>query len=149
MRLGPKKGGGRIGGFFCPCYIPHHSLLFPLPGCAPKLIPVSPQNLLRARAEARATGQLGWRSRVPGGPHGVGVGTRIPLVSVSAPGHRILVPPPGAPRAQRRLWTTGLFLPIFHSVPCIISWTDVPMQCSSVPPLTRPYMVVALLLFTR
>lgn len=52
----------------------------------------------------------------------------------------------------RLLWcsfTMGLFLPIFHSVPCIISWTDVPMQCSSVPPLTRPYMVVALLLFTR
>lgn len=30
-------------------------------------------------------------------------GTRIPLVSVSAPQRWILVPPPGAPRAQRRL----------------------------------------------
>lgn len=48
-------------------------------------------------------GQPGWRSWVPGGPHGVGRGTRISLVSVSAPGHRILVPPPGAPRARRRL----------------------------------------------
>lgn len=27
----------------------------------------------------------------------------FPLVSVSAPRHRVLVPPPGAPRAQRRL----------------------------------------------
>lgn len=48
-------------------------------------------------------GQQGWRNRVPGGPHGVGRGTWIPLVSVSAPRHRILVPPPGAPRARRRL----------------------------------------------
>lgn len=29
MRLGPKTGGGELGGFFCPCYVPHHSLLFP------------------------------------------------------------------------------------------------------------------------
>lgn len=37
------------------------------------------------------------------GPTWRGGGTRIPLVSVSAPQRWILVPPPGAPRAQRRL----------------------------------------------
>lgn len=37
------------------------------------------------------------------GPTWRGGGIRIPLVSVSAPGHWILDPPPGAPRAQRRL----------------------------------------------
>lgn len=96
------KRVGENWGALLPCYVPHHSLLFPSQA-------VSPNRYLNVR---RISARPGLRPGPPGnrgggasfpGAHMAWGGTRIPLVSVSAPRHRIVVPPPGAPRAQRRL----------------------------------------------